>query len=92
MSAGMARKFIISPKVNEEASLVLSGPSDLTAEFLCDLFSRAGFESVQCEYVDRECVNRKEEKHMNRTFLQAKFRRPVIANESAPSEAVPLNK
>lgn len=47
-----------------------------TEEFLSQLFKAEGYEQVVNEYVQRETVNRKEDLHVPRVFLQSKFQKP----------------
>nr|KAJ3416647.1 hypothetical protein HK105_001208 [Polyrhizophydium stewartii] len=46
-----------------------------STEFAKELFGNAGFEVLECAYVKKEFVNRKEDLHMERVFLQARFQK-----------------
>jgi len=48
---------------------------------LSQLFKAAGYEQVVNEYVQRETVNRKEDLHVPRVFLQSKFQKPFSKTE-----------
>ncbi|CAH1788855.1 unnamed protein product [Owenia fusiformis] len=50
-------------------------------DFLKEMFTEAGFNCENIEYVFRETVNRKEGLCVPRIFLQAKFTKPLIAVE-----------
>uniref|UniRef100_A0A8D0DLN4 tRNA N(3)-cytidine methyltransferase n=1 Tax=Salvator merianae TaxID=96440 RepID=A0A8D0DLN4_SALMN len=47
-----------------------------TNDFLAELFTSVGYETVVNEYVLRETVNKKEGLSVPRVFLQSKFRKP----------------
>ena len=47
----------------------------LFAEQLAKLFTEAGFEVLDNEYVCKEVVNRKRELNMQRIFVQARLRK-----------------
>jgi len=44
-------------------------------EILEELFSRNGYQVIESHYVNKEVQNRKEEKHMNRVFIQGQFQK-----------------
>lgn len=44
-----------------------------SVEGLCRLFGSAGFSVVESEYVERDVVNRKQEKTLQRVFVQGRF-------------------
>lgn len=46
-----------------------------TTDELRNLFISTWFECIECKYVDKRVVNVKEDKHMDRLFVQAKFQR-----------------
>jgi len=45
----------------------------MSAEMLCGVFTAGGFGVHHCEYVNRVTTNRREDKSVNRIFIQARF-------------------
>lgn len=71
-------RFKSGSKISENFYLRQDGTRSYFFEktFLERIILEAGFEIISNEYIYRETVNKKEEVHVPRVFLQGKFRRP----------------